>query len=154
MSYRADKLGDGRTDGRTDAGNDNTRRPILASGKNCLIQNNFWMTSTTNPPTQPPHKFTDPSFDQRDDVIKWKHFPCCWPFVQGIHRSLKQFLPFVKSLHIFIRFWIPYSCLQVEINKSGSHFSSSGFWWSVYTAFWSKASAIGREPQQITIESW
>ena len=36
MSYRADKLGDGRTDwltdGRTDAGNDNTRRPKLASG--------------------------------------------------------------------------------------------------------------------------
>ena len=29
MSCRADKLGDGRTD----AGNDNTRRPILASGK-------------------------------------------------------------------------------------------------------------------------
>ena len=26
---------DGLTDGRTDAGNDNTRRPILASGKNC-----------------------------------------------------------------------------------------------------------------------
>ena len=22
-----------------------------------------------------------------DDVIKWKHFPHCWPFVQGIHRS-------------------------------------------------------------------
>ena len=21
-----------------------------------------------------------------DDVIKWKHFPCCWPFVRGIHR--------------------------------------------------------------------
>ena len=20
------------------------------------------------------------------DVIKWKHFPCCWPFVRGIHR--------------------------------------------------------------------
>ena len=36
MSYHADKLGDGRTDGRTDAGNDNTRRPILASGKNIL----------------------------------------------------------------------------------------------------------------------
>ena len=34
MSYCADKLGDGRTDGRTDAGNDNTRRPKLASGKN------------------------------------------------------------------------------------------------------------------------
>ena len=22
-----------------------------------------------------------------DDVIKWKHFPRSWPFVQGIHRS-------------------------------------------------------------------
>ena len=22
-----------------------------------------------------------------DDVIKWKHFPHYWPFVQGIHRS-------------------------------------------------------------------
>ena len=23
----------------------------------------------------------------QDDVIKWKHFPGCWPFVRGIHRS-------------------------------------------------------------------
>ena len=22
-----------------------------------------------------------------DDVIKWEHFPCYWPFVRGIHRS-------------------------------------------------------------------
>ena len=22
-----------------------------------------------------------------DNVIKWKHFPCYWPFVRGIHRS-------------------------------------------------------------------
>ena len=22
-----------------------------------------------------------------DDIIKWKHFPCNWPFVRGIHRS-------------------------------------------------------------------
>ena len=28
-----------------------------------------------------------------DDVIKWKHFPCYWPFVRGIHRST------VNSLH-------------------------------------------------------
>ena len=25
--------------------------------------------------------------NQRDDVIKWKHFPRNWPFVRGIHRS-------------------------------------------------------------------
>ena len=23
-----------------------------------------------------------------DDIIKWKHFSFCWPFVWGIHRSL------------------------------------------------------------------
>ena len=22
-----------------------------------------------------------------DDVIEWKHFPCDWPFMRGIHRS-------------------------------------------------------------------
>ena len=26
-----------------------------------------------------------------DDVIKWKHFPRYWPFVQGIHRSLVNY---------------------------------------------------------------
>ena len=25
------------------------------------------------------------------DVIKWKHFPCYWPFVWGIHRSTVNF---------------------------------------------------------------
>ena len=25
---------------------------------------------------------------QHDEVIKWKHFPCYWPFVQGFHWSL------------------------------------------------------------------
>ena len=25
--------------------------------------------------------------EMHDDVIKWKHFPRYWPFVQGIHRS-------------------------------------------------------------------
>ena len=24
---------------------------------------------------------------EHDDVIKWKYFPCYWPFVRGIHRS-------------------------------------------------------------------
>ena len=26
-------------------------------------------------------------FHWHDDVMKWKHFPCSWPFVWGIHRS-------------------------------------------------------------------
>ena len=44
MSYRADKLGDGRTKGRTDAGNDNTRRPKLTSGKNEYIMSPYDIT--------------------------------------------------------------------------------------------------------------
>ena len=27
------------------------------------------------------------SRQNHDDVIKWKYFPCYWPFVRGIHRS-------------------------------------------------------------------
>ena len=27
------------------------------------------------------------SVDDHDDVIKWKLFPCYWPFARGIHRS-------------------------------------------------------------------
>ena len=30
---------------------------------------------------------TQQIFLWHDDVIKWKHFPRCWPFVRGIHRS-------------------------------------------------------------------
>ena len=30
---------------------------------------------------------------QHDDVLKWKHFPCYWPSVRGLHRSP------VKSSH-------------------------------------------------------
>ena len=29
----------------------------------------------------------DLSWKFHDDVIKWKHFSRCWPFVRGIHRS-------------------------------------------------------------------
>ena len=30
-------------------------------------------------------------FHWHDDVMKWKHFPCSWPFVWGIHRSPVNF---------------------------------------------------------------
>ena len=36
----------------------------------------------------PPHgQVMSCLFCIHDDVIKWKHFPCYWPFVRGIHRS-------------------------------------------------------------------
>ena len=34
-----------------------------------------------------PHPSLSLSLPIHDDVIKWKHFPRCWPFVSGIHRS-------------------------------------------------------------------
>ena len=39
-----------------------------------------------------------------DDVIKWKHFPCYWPFVRGIHRwpvDSVQKMPVMRSSDIF-----------------------------------------------------
>ena len=56
MSYRADKQvitahTDGRTDTQTDAGNDNTRRPKLASSKNvknCVYKNKINRVGTFN----------------------------------------------------------------------------------------------------------
>ena len=33
------------------------------------------------------YAYRDPSRSKHDDVIKWKLFPCYWPFVRGIHRS-------------------------------------------------------------------
>ena len=33
-----------------------------------------------------------------DDVIKWKHFPCYWPFVRGIHRRQR---PVARSFDVF-----------------------------------------------------
>ena len=39
-----------------------------------------------------------------DDVIKWKHFPCYWPFVWGIHRppvNCPSQRPMMRSFDVF-----------------------------------------------------
>ena len=50
-----------------------------------------------------------------DDVIKWKHFPRYWPFVQGIHRGQR---PVARSFDVF---------LDLRLNKRLSKQSWS--WW-------------------------
>ena len=49
------------------------------------------------------HLFSNTNY--HDDVIKWKHFPRCWPFVRGIHRcpvnSLPAKRPVTRSFDIF-----------------------------------------------------
>ena len=41
----------------------------------------------TQPAISRVHSLAHFSGASHDDVIKWKHFPRCWPFVRGIHRS-------------------------------------------------------------------
>ena len=50
-----------------------------------------------------------------DDVIKWKHFPRYWPFVQGIHRSPQK--PVTQSFGVFF---------DLRLNKRLS--KQSGWW--------------------------
>ena len=47
----------------------------------------FWVSSLTLTYTQSLKVRTHWTWNQHDDVIKWKHFPRYWPFVRGIHRS-------------------------------------------------------------------
>ena len=37
----------------------------------------------------------------QDDVVKWKHFPHYWSFVQGIHRSPVKKRPVTQSFDVF-----------------------------------------------------
>ena len=48
------------------------------------------------------------------DVIKWKHFPCYWPFVRGIHRSpvLPHTCPWVPGLQ---------GVRKICISNAGTH---------------------------------
>ena len=52
-----------------------------------------WPWSTRNsselciPTSKLPMPDEEHTWETHDDVIKWKHFPRCWPSVQGIHRS-------------------------------------------------------------------
>ena len=38
---------------------------------------------------------------QHDDVIKWKHFPCYWPFLPGIHQGLPPQRPVTRDFDVF-----------------------------------------------------
>ena len=50
----------------------------------CQANNTAWLPSTNTLLLYQPNKH----WVYHNDVIKWKHFPCYWPFVRGIiHRS-------------------------------------------------------------------
>ena len=49
--------------------------------------------------------------NKHDDVIKWKRFPCYWPFVRGIHRpphkgQWRGALMFSVDLCAWIKGWV------------------------------------------------
>ena len=51
------------------------------------LQNCERFARTTKIKIMIPH-YTIYTVISHDDVIKWKHFLCYWPFLRGIHRSL------------------------------------------------------------------
>ena len=56
-------------------------------------------------------------FCAHDDVIKWKHFPCYWHFVRGIHRSPVNFVkcPETPNFVIILLFMETKCKLQVDV---------------------------------------
>ena len=50
------------------------------------VMMSFWKDGRTHETTTPVGVMWGIN-EHHEDVIKWKHFPRYWPFVQGIHRS-------------------------------------------------------------------
>ena len=40
-----------------------------------------------------------------DDVIQWKHVPCYWPFMRGIHQSLVNSLTKASDAELWYFLW-------------------------------------------------
>ena len=60
-------------------------------------------------------------FEQHDDVIKWKHFPCYWPYERGILPVTGEFSaqrPVTRSFDVFF---------DLHLNKQLS--KQSWCWW-------------------------
>ena len=55
-------------------------------------------------------------FDQYDDVIKWKHFPRYWSYVQGIHRSPVN-SPHKGQWHGALMFSLICACINGWVNN-------------------------------------
>ena len=47
----------------------------------------IWITNDKSLVKWFPDHVLKETWHSHDDVTKWKHFPCYWPFVRGIHRS-------------------------------------------------------------------
>ena len=56
-----------------------------------------------------------------DDVIKWKHFPCYWPFVRGVTGEFPAQRPVTRSLDVFF---------YLRLNKQFSK-QSLGWWFEM-----------------------
>ena len=63
---------------------------LLIISADCLVCNNMFRMLSSSSPGANCWSLVD-DMCTHDDVIKWKHFPCYWPFVRGIQRSLVDF---------------------------------------------------------------
>ena len=95
-------------------------------------------------------------FQNHDDVIKWKHFPCYCPFVRGIHRSpvksphkgqWRGALMF-SSICVLINSWVNnreagdlrcycahYDVIVMILTIGSPQLASEGEWWGVFCDF-------------------
>ena len=75
-----------------------------------------------------------------DDVIKWKHFPCYWPFVRGIHRSPVNSpaqRPVTRSFDVFF---------DLRLNKRLSK-QSWGWWFGTQShPLWRHCNEVNFKP--------
>ena len=56
-----------------------------------LARSSIWKLVVINLEHYHSEKTNPSSASEHEDIIKWKHFPCYWPFMQGIHRSPVNF---------------------------------------------------------------
>ena len=75
-----------------------------------------------------------------DGVIKWKHFPRCWPFVRGIHRSrwIPHKRPVTRSFDVFF---------DLRLNK---RLSKQPWGWWFETPSWS----LWRQCNTLQMAAW
>ena len=67
----------------------------ISCRKCCVKQSNISTITTKNKSLFLPMSYNIHNLVWHDDFIKWKHFPRCWPFVRGIHRS--RWIPLTKA---------------------------------------------------------
>ena len=81
-----------------------------------------------------------------DDIFKWKHFPCNWPFVWGIHRSsvnIPSQRPVTRSFDVFF---------DLRLNKELSKQSRVQWFETPSCSLWRHCNVFGCQGCTLSLE--